>query len=333
MNHTQVGLKSCSLLTAGPFQAQRERHCETLCCDTDTIRCVCSCIVHFAPTTQHHLLLSQHKRHGLLLSSSTTTTATEQCGYCKSVELLPIQAHAAAAHNRQQQRAADQMLEQIDAAQLQLPVQLRINIMPPSLQQEQAASSSMQAQQQEQQQWGRDGSMQQLPAQHQHAHTQMGWGGLEPQQQQQQQLHSFQPQLEQQQSGHTTDAGVYVTPLHNSSQQRSRMQSTPPAAVWASASPCSAPGHSYSGTPPAAQSPLSAPPPGMYNWPAGFFSPASCWSVPTVEQFAAMSAAAAAHSTVSCGSGGVGVVNVVKKYKRAKALLQVCAVLCCVVLC
>jgi hypothetical protein len=61
----------------------------------------------------------------------------------------------------------------------------------------------------------------------------------------------------------------------------------------------------------------------MYNWPAGFFSPASCWSMPTAEQFAAMSAAAAAHSTVSCSSGNMGMFNVVKKYKRAKALLQV----------
>jgi hypothetical protein len=226
------------------------------------------------------------------------------------------------------------MEQQIDAAQLQqlqqLPVQLRINIMPPSLQQqEQAAAAAQQAAQQlEHQQWGPDGSMQQLSPQHR-THTQMGWGGLDPGQQQQQ------PPLEQQQSGQTTDGGVYVTPQHNSAQQRSRMQGTPPAAMrGASASPCSAPGqHSYSGTPPAPQSPLSAPPPGMYNWPAGFFSPASCWSVPTVEQFAAMSAAAAAHSTVSCGSGGVGMVNVVKKYKRAKALLQVCAAPCCAVLC
>lgn len=53
--------------------------------------------------------------------------------------------------------------------------------------------------------------------------------------------------------------------------------------------------------------------------------------MPTAEQFAAMSAAA--HSTASCsmqstGSySNLGLFNVVKKYKRAKALLQVCRVL------
>lgn len=240
---------------------------------------------------------------------------------------------------------------QVDPQQLQqLPVQLRINIMPPSRQHEQAevqVSSSMQAQHMQHMQqldpaqhWGLPGidgnDMQQLPQHYQapSQRTSSPWPRSEPQQQQaafgqQQQVfqHTMQQQqpLQQQEPGQSfaqqSPEGVFVTPVHTS-QQRTRMQGTPPSAVLA-ASPCSAPGQ-YSGTPPAAHSPLSAPPPGMYNWPAGFFSPASCWSMPTAEQFAAMSAAAAAHSTVSCSSGNMGIVNVVKKYKRAKTLLQVC---------
>jgi hypothetical protein len=146
-------------------------------------------------------------------------------------------------------------------------------------------------------------------------HTQQQQDHVQQQQQAQQQEQQ-QALLEQQQQQQQPDGAAFVTPLP-SAQQRSRSQGTPPAAVLAT-SPCSAPGH-FSATPPG----LSPMPSGMYQWPAGFFSPASCWSMPTAEQFAAMSAAAAAHSTVSCSSGSMGMFNVVKKYKRAKALLQV----------
>lgn len=273
----------------------------------------------------------------------------------------------------------------------QLPMQLRINIMPPALHNDQAGiqvSSSMQAQPWQQaqqleqvQHWAapgmQDSNAQQLSPQYQlpSPHATVSWGGsvLQQQQQegkqgswpadvhqqqqaaeQQQQQHMLhdtaqqppvyltgqQPmyqhqqqqhqQLSQQQESGQSPEGVYVTPVHTS-QQRARSQGTPPAAVPVGMTPGSAPGY-YSSTPPTATSPLSAPPAGMYNWPAGFFSPASCWSIPSAEQFAAMSAAAAAHSTASCSSGNMGMFNVVKKYKRAKALLQVraVAVLCAV---
>jgi hypothetical protein len=274
----------------------------------------------------------------------------------------------------------------VDQQQLQqLPVQLRINIMPPALHNDQAGiqvSSSMQAQPWQQaqhleqmQHWVMPGTQasnpqQLLPhCQVTSPHESVSWGGpglhqqhqegkraswpsdLQQQQaaeQQQNMLHhaaqqepfgfaNVQPMcqqqqqqqlLQQQKSGQPLEQqspeGVYVTPAHTS-QQRAHSQGTPPAAVPMGVTPGSAPEY-YSGTPPVATSPLSAPPAGMYNWPAGFFSPASCWSIPTVEQFAAMSAAAAAHSTVSCSSGNMGMFNVARKYKRAKALLQVCTV-------
>jgi hypothetical protein len=82
-----------------------------------------------------------------------------------------------------------------------------------------------------------------------------------------------------------------------------------------------------------------------HNWgvPAAFLSPMSCWSLPSPQQLAALSAAAAAAAAGSGGGGtppascslqsagscsSLGASHVVRKYKRAKSLLQV-GVLCC----